>query len=152
MIAIAAGLAGRAETSKRNSVCRGWGWPFDRFERSTAISSKEDSIAEQGCGNKEGNVTGRRRWKQRRKTGRGGFRGGGWRHARRLYRLPSRCLGHERRGASGGRNREPPTESYSFRAASKSFRHHPSRAPTPVRVTESLILCLFSKNRGSRIP
>lgn len=76
MIAIATGLTGRAETSKRNFVCWGWGWPFDRFERSTAISSKEDSIAEQGCGNKEGNVTGRRRWKQRRKTGRERFGAG----------------------------------------------------------------------------
>lgn len=31
---------------------------MERFERSTTISSKEDSIAEQDCGNKEGNVTG----------------------------------------------------------------------------------------------
>lgn len=41
-----------------------------------AISSKEDSIAEQDCGNKEGNVTGTSKAEAKKKNERG-ERGGG---------------------------------------------------------------------------
>lgn len=123
----------------------------DRFEGFMGIFSKEDSPSAKSSRENKGDATRRRKWNQgrermrwrpkREESGRRAKR----RHARRVYRLPTRCLGPQTE--SEGENVTKSTvDRISFLSGCEQIRLLSNRAFPSLRgVAESLIFRPFPK-------